>query len=308
MVAETGSTNTDVAAAARAGVAEGLVLAAEHQRAGRGRAGRSWSSPPRAGLTVSMLLRPGTPTPPNRSEVGRLRPGTPTIPPAIPPTKSETTTPMHPDTPTIAPAVPATRSEEDTPLHPGTAANRPAVPPTRWGWLPLLAGVALVGAVSRTTGLAATLKWPNDLLVNECKVAGILAEVVDDAVVLGVGLNVTQRAEELPAPGPGGLPATSLRLAGAAATDRDALLAALLEEVARWYGWWRDASGDPDRCGLRAAYLGCSATAGRPVRAVLPGGSELAGTAQTVDSEGRLVVATPAGARALAAGDVTHLR
>src|SRR5690606_19706276 len=59
VVAETGSTNTDLARAAREGAGEGTVLVAEHQRAGRGRVDRSWQSPPRAGLTVSVLLRPG---------------------------------------------------------------------------------------------------------------------------------------------------------------------------------------------------------------------------------------------------------
>jgi BirA family biotin operon repressor/biotin-[acetyl-CoA-carboxylase] ligase len=58
VVAETGSTNADLAARARTGEAEGLVLAADHQAAGRGRLGRGWEAPPRAGLAVSVLLRP----------------------------------------------------------------------------------------------------------------------------------------------------------------------------------------------------------------------------------------------------------
>jgi BirA family biotin operon repressor/biotin-[acetyl-CoA-carboxylase] ligase len=236
VVAETGSTNADVAEAARAGAAEGLVVVAEHQRAGRGRAGRRWSSPPRAGLAASVLLRPG-------------------------------------------------------------------VPATRWGWLPLLTGVALAESVGRIAGVPVRLKWPNDLLVDDRKCGGILAEAVGEAVVVGIGLNVTLRADELPVP-----EATSLALAGARTTDRAALLAALLGALEEWYGRWRAAGGDAGACGLRPAYLRSCATVGRPVRALLPDGTELAGTATTVDPDGRLVLATAGGPRALAAGDITHVR
>ena len=64
---ETGSTNADLLAEARAGAAEGLVLVAETQTAGRGRLGRSWSSPPRAALACSVLLRPVTVPPAARA-------------------------------------------------------------------------------------------------------------------------------------------------------------------------------------------------------------------------------------------------
>ncbi|MFC4020600.1 biotin--[acetyl-CoA-carboxylase] ligase [Micromonospora sp. GCM10011542] len=254
---ETGSTNADVAEAARAGEPEGLVVVAERQTAGRGRRGRVWQSPPRAGIATSVLLRPGE-----------------------------------------------------------AAAERgwPPAPPTGYGWLPLLAGVALVEAVGRLAELEATLKWPNDLLIGDAKCAGILAEAVPGpspaqppAIVLGIGLNVTLRADELPV-NPTGLPATSLQLAGAAATDRDPLLRALLRSVADWYDRWRTAGGDAEASGLRAAYLAACATVGREVRVLLPGGEEVTGTATGVDVDGQLLVATAAGVRALAAGDVLHLR
>ena len=230
--AQTGSTNTDLAAAARAGAPEGTVLVAEQQLAGRGRAGRSWSSPPRAGLTLSVLLRP-------------------------------------------------------------------AVPQARWGWLPLLAGVALVESVELAD---AALKWPNDLLVRDRKCAGILVEAAGPAAVVGIGLNVSQTADELPAG------ATSLALAGARTTDREALLRALLVRIEGWYAAWRAAGGDPDRCGLRDAYRERCATLGRTVRVALPGGAELAGDAEDVNGEGRLVVRTVDGHRTVAAGDVVHVR
>ena len=198
--AETGSTNADVAEAARAGEPEGLVVVAERQTAGRGRRGRVWQSPPRAGIATSVLLRPG------EAVAGR---------------------------------------------------GWSPVPPAGYGWLPLLAGVALVEAVARLAELDAGLKWPNDLLVGGAKCAGVLAEAVPGAspaqppaIVLGIGLNVTLRADELPE-NPTGLPATSLQLAGAAATDRDPLLRALLRSVADWYDRWRAAGRR--RGGQRAA-------------------------------------------------------
>ncbi|TYB91960.1 biotin--[acetyl-CoA-carboxylase] ligase [Micromonospora sp. WP24] len=255
--AETGSTNADVAEAARAGEPEGLVVVAEQQNAGRGRRGRVWQSPPRAGIATSVLLRPGE-------------------------------------------AV----AERDW----------PAAPPSAYGWLPLLAGVALVEAVARLGELDATLKWPNDLLIDGAKCAGLLAEAVPGvagdqppAVVVGIGLNVTLRADELPE-NPTGLPATSLQLAGAATTDRDPLLRALLRALADWYDRWRSAGGDAVASGLREAYVSACATIDRPVRVLLPDGSELTGTATGVDRDGQLVVETSDGPRQVAAGDLLHLR
>ncbi|MEU4639015.1 biotin--[acetyl-CoA-carboxylase] ligase [Micromonospora sp. NPDC023814] len=254
---ETGSTNADVAEAARAGEPEGLVVVAERQTAGRGRRGRAWQSPARAGIATSVLLRPGEAV----TDRGWL-----------------------------------------------------PVPQAAYGWLPLLAGVALVEAVARLAELDAGLKWPNDLLIGDAKCAGILAEAVPGdspaqppAIVLGIGLNVTLRADELPE-NPTGLPRTSLQLAGAAATDRDPLLRALLRSVADWYGRWRSTGGDAVASGLRDAYLAACATIGRQVRVLLPGGDEVTGTATGVDADGRLLVTTPTGVRALAAGDVLHLR
>jgi BirA family biotin operon repressor/biotin-[acetyl-CoA-carboxylase] ligase len=243
--AETGSTNADVADAARAGEPEGLIVVAEQQVAGRGRHDRRWVSPPRAGLTLSVLLRPGY--------------------------------------------------------------GEHAVPQRRWGWLPLLAGVALQEAVQRIAEVDAALKWPNDLLVGDAKCAGILAEVVGDAVVLGIGLNVTTRADELPPMT--GLPATSLGLAGAVSTDRDPLLRALLRGVAGWYSGWRETGGDAELCGLLAAYRRTCATIGRDVRVQLPTGAELTGEATTVDADGQLVIrSADGGANSVSAGDVVHVR
>ncbi len=214
VLAQAGSTNAVVAA--RVSEPEGLVIVAEEQTAGRGRLDRQWRSPPRAGLTVSMLL-------------------------------VETSS-----------------------------------------WVPLWAGVAVARTLREAAGLEAFLKWPNDVLVDGRKIAGLLAERVGDKVVLGVGLNVTTREQELPRPD-----ATSVLLAGGSTTDRDPLLRALLRNL--------DAvmvERSPD--GYRAL---CS-TIGAAVSLLLPGDRGVQGTADGVDDDGRLVVdGVP-----YAAGDVTHLR
>jgi BirA family biotin operon repressor/biotin-[acetyl-CoA-carboxylase] ligase len=182
------------------------------------------------------------------------------------------------------------------------------VPVERWGWLPLLAGVATATAVSRAGGVDTGLKWPNDLLVTvdgeERKTGGILAERAgDDGVVIGIGLNVSLREDELPVPAAG-----SLALAGAKGTDRDPLLRAVLRSLADWYGEWRTAGGDPEASRLRPVYAAGCVTLGRAVRAELPGGDAVTGTAVTVDDDGRLVISSGGAERAVGAGDVVHLR
>ena len=232
-------------------------LVAEHQTAGKGRAGRSWETPARAGLTVSVLLRP-------------------------------------------------------------------QVPAEALGWLPLLAGLAVVRAVS-DGGITAAVKWPNDVLLPAVdtiaglglyrKVAGILAQVVPEAqgtpgpgapaVVLGIGLNVSQSAEELPVPS-----ATSLALAGYPRPDRTDVLVRLLGEVHAVVRRWEQAGGDAAAAGLLDEYTAVSATLGTRVRAELAGGAEtVAGEAVGLDRSGALVVRTESGEeRTVTAGDVWHLR
>jgi BirA family transcriptional regulator, biotin operon repressor / biotin---[acetyl-CoA-carboxylase] ligase len=257
VVEETGSTNADLLAEARAGAGEGLVLVAEAQTAGRGRMGRRWISPPRRALTFSVLLRP-------------------------------------------------------------------AVPAGLLGWLPLLAGVAVASALEQTAGVDARLKWPNDVLADDAKIAGILAERSGSAIVVGTGINVLQHRGELPLP-----TATSLLMArragpaeargpgpseapgpSAGADMRERLLIAVLDELARWYQAWVDQPhpGDAGGCGLRGEYLRRSATVGAPVTVTLPSDQNLTGTAAGIDATGRLEIRTPAGLVQVSAGDVVHLR
>lgn len=256
VVESTGSTNADLLARALRGEPEGMVLATEHQRAGRGRMGRMWTTPPRAALTFSLLVCPAE------------------------------------------------------------------VPSARRGWLPLLTGVAVVEAITGVTGVQTRLKWPNDVLASTGhpstghpstgKLVGILAEAAADAIVVGIGVNVSTEPGELPERGPGALPATSLLMAGAPAQalDRGPLLLAILAAFEAWYLAWREAKGDPDRSGLRARYTELSGTIGRQVRAELPGGQALSGPAVGVDADGRLLVGSSSGTGtvSVAAADVVHLR
>jgi BirA family biotin operon repressor/biotin-[acetyl-CoA-carboxylase] ligase len=185
---------------------------------------------------------------------------------------------------------------------------RPAgVPAALLGWLPLLAGVAIASALRETAGVDASLKWPNDVIAGGAKLAGILAERWGDAIVLGTGINVFQRRDELPVP-----TATSLLLAApmAGVDTRERLLTAVLGELARRYRGWLDQPqpGDPDGCGLREEYLRRSGTVGEAVTVLLPGGQDLTGTAVGIDAAGRLEMRTPAGLVQVSAGDVVHLR
>ncbi len=128
-------------------------------------------------------------------------------------------------------------------------------------------------------------------------------------MVLGIGVNVTQTAAELPVPPDrDAMPATSLALASATGIDREALLVAILERLADWYGRWRRAEGDPDESGLRATYRRMCLTLGREVTVSFPNGDRIHGTASDVDVDGRIVVRANGGEHALTAGDVRHLR
>ncbi|KQX58972.1 MULTISPECIES: biotin--[acetyl-CoA-carboxylase] ligase [unclassified Streptomyces] len=186
---------------------------------------------------------------------------------------------------------------------------KPEVPVHRWGWLPLLTGVAAATGLAKAAGVDMSLKWPNDLLVSvageERKTGGILAERAGaDGIVVGLGINVTLRADELPVPTAG-----SLLLAEAVSTDRDTLLRAVLRSLAQWYGDWVRADGDPEASRLQAAYAAGCATLGRRIRAELPGERMLEGEAVALDGDGRLVVDTEGGGtEAVGAGDIVHLR
>ncbi|MFB8273948.1 biotin--[acetyl-CoA-carboxylase] ligase [Nocardia colli] len=235
VVESTGSTNADLIARAGEPDADRAVLLAEAQEQGRGRHARTWVSPPRAQISLSLLVR------------------------------------------------------------------LDGIEPAVLGWLPLLTGIAVVDALRATAGVAANLKWPNDVLIDGRKVAGILAEVATGnaapAVVIGMGLNVSLTETELPVPH-----AISLTIAGAENTDRTQIVLSMLTEFARRFTAWRDAGWQTTD--LAAAYRERCATLGVQVRAELPGGRTLTGIATDIDDAGRLLI----GDQPVSAGDVTHLR
>ncbi|MCW2840747.1 MAG: biotin--[acetyl-CoA-carboxylase] ligase [Aeromicrobium sp.] len=235
VTATTGSTNADVAEAARGGAAEGLVHTTDAQTAGRGRLDRAWTSPAGSGVIVSVLLRPD------------------------------------------------------------------GVPAGRWVWLPLLVGLA-VDATVHDCGVASGLKWPNDVLVDGRKLAGILLERVETpvgpAAVIGVGLNVTLRRDELPVD-----TATSLALEGATETDRTIVLRSFLRNLEALYRAWSASGGDPS-VGIRDSYTRRCVTIGSRVRVTLAQDEIWEGQATGIDDSGRLLV----DGRAISAGDITHLR
>lgn len=172
-----------------------------------------------------------------------------------------------------------------------------------WGWLPLLTGVAVRDAVAEVSGVQAGLKWPNDVLVGDGKLAGILAEVAapQSVVVVGIGLNASLSAAEAPDPR-----ATSLTMLGAEHPDRTALATAILRRLGDRLAAWRRAGGADQT--LVADYRRHSLTLGREVRATLPGDRLLEGTASDIDDLGRLTITSGRDAVTVAAGDITHLR
>jgi len=214
------------------------ALVADHQTAGRGRAGRDWLTPPGAALTVSYVLRP-------------------------------------------------------------------VLPADRWGLVPLAVGLAAVRTL-RAEQLDAYLKWPNDVVVATGddavagwgtlrKVAGILCERRADAVVSGIGVNVSQRPDELPVPH-----AASLATLGARRLDRAALLEALSVQVGEAIS---ELEADPDAFVVEVSAV--IATLGMQVVAELPGRPPVTGEATAIAPDGALLIRTSSGAvESVSAGDV----
>ena len=202
----------------------------------------------------------------------------------------------------------------------------PAVAPGAMGWLPLVAGLALVRALTESRWpVPVALKWPNDVLAvlrtpsasqqpvlttgdgrDWGKVAGILTQVADPGagtVVVGAGLNVDHGPDELPVP-----TATSWRLARGGAPVPHGAREEVLSHYLHHLGSLHARLADGGVGAVRAAYLEHCLTVGLPVVVHRPDGGRTEGTAVTVDADGALVVEGPAGRTVHHAGDVEHVR
>lgn len=166
------------------------------------------------------------------------------------------------------------------------------------GWLPLAAGLALADALDPLVADRASIKWPNDVLVDGRKVAGILCERRASGVAVGFGVNLTLAADELPTEW-----ATSLTLEGAEGTA-PVLADAVLCHVMRSLDALLPALGTE---GLRTAVAADLSTIGRHVRVSLPGG-DVVGVAVGLGASGELQVETDTGIVDVRAGDVVHVR
>ena len=195
---------------------------------------------------------------------------------------------------------------------------KPSRPPAEIPQLSLVAGLAVAEAIQELTGLFASIRWPNDLLINEQKVAGILAEgsrlraegdsrslepralSLAQVVIIGIGINVTTD--------PSQLPDTATSLNSAFSIQHSELLYRLTGEVCRhfsvWYDRWLAQGFAPIREALRP-WIGLF---GHPVL-LTAGSHRFEGTAVDIDEQGRLVVRLDSGIlRAFEAGEVTRLR
>jgi BirA family biotin operon repressor/biotin-[acetyl-CoA-carboxylase] ligase len=160
--------------------------------------------------------------------------------------------------------------------------------------LSLVAGVAVADALELTIGLSVQIKWPNDVMLRRRKVAGILAELRDGAVVVGMGINVNQTREQLPEG------AGSLRTLTGREYDREELLAQLLRDLEQRYGAWIEG-------GLDAVYEGLGPRDFLRGRRVSVNGTT--GTVVKIARDGRLEIATADHhVEAIESGEVTYER
>lgn len=196
-----------------------------------------------------------------------------------------------------------------TALAVSTLVRVPGISYAARGWIPLIAGAAMTRAIAaqlRGTPHSVTLKWPNDVLLDGAKICGILAEVLPtdpDAVVIGAGVNTRMSRADLPVD-----TATSFEAVGLHSDD-DRLLADYLTALDEQLSALAVALGNAAEAGIVAEVEALCATLGQDVAVHLPDGSRLAGRAQRIDGDGRLVVVDALGVEtAVSAGDVVHVR
>ena len=172
------------------------------------------------------------------------------------------------------------------------------------GWIPLMTAVAVAQSLEEL-GVKSLVKWPNDVLIADKKVSGILAEASADLsqVVVGFGINVVQRQGELPVE-----TATSLFTEIGSELSKDQILSRVIANLKELYQALASSKGNAELSGLRQLVLDHSATVGKQVRVLFPDLSEVQGLAVAIDLAGRLQVQTNDKTLTVSAGDVLHLR
>ena len=166
---------------------------------------------------------------------------------------------------------------------------------SQWGWIPLLAGMSVAQTLNEeTSSQIFETKWPNDVLGESGKVAGILCEKFGEGIIVGIGINVSTQVAELPVE-----TASSIFIETGVELNRNDLLASLLQNFEALYERWE--SGDD----LIAKYRALSATIGEQVRVLLPNSASVDGVAIGVNAEGELVLES---GDLINVGDVVHLR
>jgi BirA family biotin operon repressor/biotin-[acetyl-CoA-carboxylase] ligase len=185
----------------------------------------------------------------------------------------------------------------------------PARPPTEYPQLALVAGLAAAETLRDAACAYPSIRWPNDLFINDKKVGGILTETSSLSntqnagrrtpyVVIGVGINVATDAARLPEG------STSLAAEGAAPVSREEVIAGFCRRFDRWYDVWAGQGFGPIRRALRP-WLGHF---GQIVR-IAAGSERFEGTAQDLDDHGRLVVRLDSGVqRAFDMGEVALMK
>ena len=161
--------------------------------------------------------------------------------------------------------------------------------------LALVAANAVHALIAPLCEGRARIKWPNDVLVDGAKIAGILLERSGDAIVVGVGINVTSHPKGLDRP------VTNLFAQGAQDAEAGALLALLAQLFAHWLAIWRAQGLEP----VRTHWLLNAHASGTPMRVVQPDGEVVEGTFDTLDRQGMLILRLANGqSRAIHAGDI----
>ena len=182
---------------------------------------------------------------------------------------------------------------------------RPKLTPERWPLITFVAALATGDALLEAARVQTDIKWPNDLLANERKICGILAEAIDTpdgrAVVVGIGINLTNQAF----PDDLANVATSVATESGRPAEREAILTALLQALARWYSLLQEPDGAEK---IAAAWASRSSYANDKLVQVTNGDETLQGRTRGIESDGALRLETARGIQLIRAGDVTSVR